>query len=207
MPAMRPFRLTLALAGAGILCLVGCHVVRAASWAQQPPMNGTARGEMPSSMSMGPKSVTARNAPKRPRAAIAALGIAGEQHITVYVLPGGNGLGFSGPDGNHHDTMVPSSFVMRQGVPVTFTVINLDDMSHTITVPGLGVNIVIKPGIDGRDGAVSPSRTVYTFTPARAGEFRWFCVIPCDMPTHWAMSASYDGPDRDGFMAGIIRVL
>ncbi|MGH8295959.1 MAG: hypothetical protein ACRETZ_10775 [Steroidobacteraceae bacterium] len=142
-----------------------------------------------------------------PAGAAAALGIAGAQHITAYVLPGERGLGFTGPDGVHHDTMVPSSFVLRKGIPVTFTVVNLDDMRHSITAPGLGVNIVIKPGIDRRSGGITPSTTTYTFTPIKTGEFRWHCVFPCDMPSHWAMTASYDGPDRDGFMAGTIRVL
>lgn len=129
------------------------------------------------------------------------------QHITVYVLPGSSGLGFTGPDKAHHDTVVPSSFVLRRGVPVTITVINLDDMRHSITALGLGVNIIVRPGADRRNGAVVPSTTTYTFIPTKVGEFRWFCVFPCDMPRHWAMSPSYDGPDRDGFMAGIIRVL
>ena len=147
-----------------------------------------------------------RESAGRQTIAASALAIAGAQRITVYVLPGSGGLGFTGPDGAHHDTIVPSGFVLRKGVPVTFTVINLDDMSHSITAPRLGVNIVIKPGTDQKDGSVAPVTTTYTFTPAKAGEFRWFCVFPCDMPSHWAMSAGHDGPDRDGFMAGIIRV-
>jgi heme/copper-type cytochrome/quinol oxidase subunit 2 len=125
----------------------------------------------------------------------------------VYVLPGGSGFGFTGPDKAHHDTVVPSSFVLRKGVPVIITVVNLDNMRHSITAPGLGVNIIVKPGGDRRNGAVAPGSITYTFIPAKAGQFRWFCVFPCDMPQHWAMSASYDGPGRDGFMAGIIRVL
>jgi heme/copper-type cytochrome/quinol oxidase subunit 2 len=138
---------------------------------------------------------------------VSALGIEAETHITVYVLPGTNGLGFTGPDNAHHDTMVPSSFVLRKGARVSVTVVNLDDMKHSITAPGLGVSIMIKAGVDRKNGSIAPSTTRYTFTPAKAGEFRWYCVFPCDMPQHWAMSASYDGPGRDGFMAGIIRVL
>ena len=137
----------------------------------------------------------------------AALGIHGAQHLTLYVLPGGNGLGFVGPDKAHHDTMVPSSLVLRKGVPVTLTIINFDDMNHSITAPGLGINIIVQPGVDRPDGSVAARTTTFTFTPHQAGEFRWHCVFPCDMPSHWAMSADYDGPDRDGFMAGIIRVL
>ena len=162
------------------------------------PMVGMSHAAVPMS---GPK------AGSQPTIDRSALGIVGARHFTVYVLPGGGGLGFTGPDRAHHDTMVPSSFVLRKGLPVTFTVINLDDMSHSITAPALGINIIVKPGIDRKNGGVSPSTTTYTFIPAKAGEFRWFCVLPCDMPTHWAMTASYDGQDRDGFMAGTIRVL
>ncbi len=177
-----------ALVGAAFLGVVGFHPVLAATHGQGMSMDGRKSGSQP--------AIDA-----------SALGITGAQHITVYVLPGGNGLGLTGPDKAHHDTMVPSSFVLWKGIPVTFTVINFDAMSHSITAPGLGVNIIVKPGVELRNCAVAPSTTTYTFIPANAGEFRWFCVVPCDMPTHWAMSASYDGPGRDGFMAGMIRVL
>lgn len=194
---MRSLSLILALAGAASLAAAGCHPARAAAQEEGMSMPGMSHG----AMSMGGRKVATQ------RVVEAALGITGAQHITVYVLPGENALGFTGPDKARHDTMVPSSFVLRKGVSVTFTVINLDDMSHSITAPGLGVNITIKPGVDRRNGAVAPGITTYTFVPRKAGEFRWYCVVPCDMPRHWAMSASYDGPDRDGFMAGIIRVL
>jgi heme/copper-type cytochrome/quinol oxidase subunit 2 len=196
MGRVRSLTRALALAGAAFVAAPGHHRAWAAPLGQQMP--GMPRG----AMSMG-----VRNMVNPSDTAASALGITGAQHITLYVLPGGNGLGFTGPDKGHHDTLVPSSFVLRKGVPVTFTVINLDDMRHSITAPQLGVNVIIKPGIDRGDGGVAPTTTTYTFIPAKAGEFRWFCVFPCDMPTHWAMSASYDGPDRDGFMAGIIRVL
>jgi len=193
MPRNRSPSLLLALAGAAVLGTAWLHLARAAPQDQGMSMPG---------MDMGGKKVGSRQA-----ADVAALGIKGETHITVYVLPGSNGLGFTGPDHAHHDTMVPSSFVLRKGVRVTFTVTNLDDMRHSITAPGLGVNIIIKAGVDRKNGTIAPSTTTYSFVPAKAGEFRWHCIFPCDMPRHWAMSASYDGPDRDGFMAGIIRVL
>jgi heme/copper-type cytochrome/quinol oxidase subunit 2 len=192
MPHARSLTL-LALASAGVLSATGIHIVRAAPQDQGMSMPG---------MDMGGRRVGSQQA-----ADAAALGIKGETHVTIYVLPGSNGLGLVGPDQAHHDTMVPSSFVLRKGVRVTFTVINLDDMKHSITAPGLGVNLVIKAGLDRKNGTIVPSTTTYTFIPAKAGEFRWYCVFPCDMPRHWAMSASYDGPDRDGFMAGIVRVL
>ena len=194
MPRNRSLSLLLALAGAAGLSATSLHLARAA-----PQDQGMS--SMPG-MDMGGKKAGSQSAVD-----VSALGIKGETHITVYVLPGSNGVGFTGPDKAHHDTMVPSSFVLRKGTRVTFTVVNLDDMKHSITVPGLGVNIIIKAGVDGRNGTIAPSTTTYTFVPAKTGEFRWYCVFPCDMPRHWAMSASYDGPDRDGFMAGIIRVL
>jgi hypothetical protein len=193
MPRIRSLSLLLALASVVVLNAAGLQPARAAPQDQGMSMPG---------MDMGGKKLGSQQA-----ADLSALGIKGETHITVYVLPGSNGLGFIGPDKAHHDTMVPSSFVLRKGTRVTFTVVNLDDMKHSITAPGLGVNIIIKAGVDGRNGAVAPTTTTYTFIPAKAGEFRWHCIFPCDMPRHWAMSASYDGPDRDGFMAGIIRVL
>ena len=188
----------LALAGAAVLGTVVFYP----GWAVPAD-----RGISMNSMSRGATSVSGPQVASQPRIVASELRIAGRQHITLYVLPSGSGLGFMGPDGAHHDTVVPSSFVLRKGVPVTFTVINLDDMSHSITAPGLGINIIVKPGVDRRNRGVSASVTAYTFTPAKLGEFRWFCVIPCDMPHHWAMSASSDGPDRDGYMAGIFRVL
>jgi len=193
MPRIRSLPPLLALASVVVLNAAGFQLARATPQDQGMSMPG---------MGMGGKKLGSQQA-----ADVLAPGIKGETHITVYVLPGSNGLGFTGPDKAHHDTIVPSSFVLRKGTRVTFTVVNLDDMKHSITAPGLGVNIIIKAGVDGRHGAVAPTTTTYTFIPAKAGEFRWHCIFPCDMPRHWAMSASYDGPDRDGFMAGIIRVL
>jgi hypothetical protein len=183
-----------ALVGAGVLGAVVVYPCPVA--AQDQGMQG---------MSMPGMNMADSKAGSQPAAA--ALGIKGETSITVYVLPGTGGLGFTGPDKAHHDTMVPSSFVLRKGSRVTLTVVNLDDMKHSITAPELGVNIIIEAGVDRKNGTIAPSTTTYTFIPAKAGEFRWYCVFPCDMPRHWAMSASYDGPDRDGFMAGIVRVL
>lgn len=185
--------------------LVGAAFVAAAAY--RPVFAASqARGMSGMPMSHDSMSIAGGKAVGHPPGGISGL-ITGAQHITVYVLPGSSGLGFTGPDGAHHDTMVPSSFVLRRGVPVTITVINLDDMRHSITALALGVNIIVKPAADRRNGAVVPSTTTYTFIPDKAGEFRWFCEFPCDMPQHWAMSPGYDGPDRDGFMAGIIRVL
>jgi heme/copper-type cytochrome/quinol oxidase subunit 2 len=127
-----------------------------------------------------------------------------KQHYTIYVLPGS--MGFVGPDKQHHDTIAPSDFVLKAGVPVTFTVVNFDDGSHSITSQGLGLNIMIKPGKDEPNGGINPTVTTYTLTPTKKGEFRWNCMVMCDGPSHWAMSSGFDGPGQDGYMAGWIKV-
>jgi heme/copper-type cytochrome/quinol oxidase subunit 2 len=198
MPRIRSLFLLVTLIGTAFFGATALHAAAAVPHEQGSSMSGMS---MPG-MDMGGGKVGSQ-----PAADASALGIKGETHITVYVLPGTNGLGFTGPDKAHHDTMVPSGFVLRKGARITVTVINLDDMKHSITAPGLGVNIMITAGADRKNGTIAPSTTTYTFVPTKAGEFRWYCVFPCDMPQHWAMSESYDGPDRDGFMAGIIRVL
>ncbi len=150
----------------------------------------------------------ADNTPGTASAVASAFGGVTSQNYTVYVLPGG--MGFMGPDNRHHDTIAPSNFVLKVGVPVTFTVINFDDGGHSITSTGLGLNIMINPGIDEADGSIKPVVTTYTFTPTKKGEFHWNCMVMCDGgPTdHWAMSTAADGqPGRDGFMGGWFQVL
>lgn len=140
--------------------------------------------------------------------------------ITVYVLP--DDMGMIGPNGKHHDTMAPSTFVLHKGVPVTMRIVNYDDAMHSITSGPLGVSIMIKPGTDVKKGdteaknapeemkpenGVKPAVTTYTFTPSQVGQFRWNCVVPCDgKPDHWAMTKSFDGMGHDGYMAGYFFV-
>ncbi|MDE1895856.1 MAG: hypothetical protein KGH91_02145 [Rhodospirillales bacterium] len=147
----------------------------------------------------------ADNTPGTASAVQSAFAGVSQQHYTVYVLPGP--MGFVGPDKQTHDSIAPSTFVLKVGTPVTFTVVNFDDGSHTITAPGLGVNIVIKPGTDEADGSIKPAVTTYTFTPTKKGLFHWNCMMTCDGPSHWAMSAGFDGPGRDGYMGGTFNVL
>ena len=148
-----------------------------------------------------------------PRPAHAAP--AGAEVVTFYVLPDEQGI--PGPDGKHHDTFLPSSVIVMQGVPITLRFVNYDDMSHTMTVPGLGLNIVIAAATPRKSGvgtmretgseesgsAIVPGITTYRLTPTKIGQFRWHCNVMCDP---WAMRASTDGPSRDGFMAGYIVV-
>lgn len=148
----------------------------------------------------------ADNTPGTASAVSAAFAGVTSQSYTVYVLP--DNMGFMGPGNRHHDTIAPSSFVLKVGVPVTFKVINFDDGGHSITSTGLGVNIMITPGTDEADGSIKPAVTTYTFTPTKQGEFHWNCTQTCDGPDHWAMSMAPDGQmGRDGYMGGWFKVL
>ncbi|MDE3070411.1 MAG: cupredoxin domain-containing protein [Acidobacteriota bacterium] len=48
------------------------------------------------------------------------------------------------------------------------------NVSHTFTIPGLGVNAVIPTAPKGGANTV-----VITFTPAKSGTFTWHCYAPC----------------------------
>jgi len=139
---------------------------------------------------------------------------AAAQQLTIYVFRGKEGI--IGPDGKGHDTMVPSTFAVKVGVPVDVTVVNYDEGTHTITAPSLGLNALIKPGTEfttapAGAGAtellnkVAPGVTHFTFTVNKAGVYRWHCAVPCDAGANgWAMSSSTSGPSELGFMAGYI---
>lgn len=59
------------------------------------------------------------------------------------------------------------------GQPVTS--IPNADISHTFTVPALGVNVPI-PAVPSGQKTVT---VVFTFTPAKSGTFTWECMAPC----------------------------
>ena len=119
----------------------------------------------------------------------------------------GSKLGIKGPDGLPHDILIPSSFVIKSGVPVTLSVVNYDEGPHTITAPDLGLNLLMKGGKEQPDKSVVPVTTTFHFTATKKGVFRWFCALPCDAKHGaWDMKAGYSGPDKEGFMAGFIVV-
>ncbi|HZR92431.1 MAG TPA: hypothetical protein VFA44_08505 [Gaiellaceae bacterium] len=152
--------------------------------------------------------VTSAGTAKHGRAAAA-------QQLTIYVFRGKEKIP-GAPDGKGHDTIVPSTFAVKVGVPVQVTVINYDEGAHTITAPALGLNAQIKPGTKfttapAGAGAtellnqVVPRVTHFTFTVKKAGVYRWYCALPCDAGGKgWATTAGSTGPDRLGFMAGYI---
>jgi len=129
---------------------------------------------------------------------------AGQQlNATMY----GSKLGIKGPDGQPHDIIIPSNFVVKSGVPVTLTVVNYDEGPHTIFASDLGLNLMIKGGQEQPDKSVKPVTTVLHFTASKKGVFRWYCSLPCDEKHgSWDMASSPAGPGRDSYMAGYIVV-
>jgi plastocyanin len=114
----------------------------------------------------------------------------------------GHSLGAKGSDGLRHDTTLGASFTVAQGAKVTVTVYNYDEGPHTITAPKLGLNVAI-PGAKDEENGI-PSKTVFTFSAAKAGKFLWFCSLPCDKGQgYWDMQSP---SKKIGFMAGYITV-
>lgn len=51
-----------------------------------------------------------------------------------------------GADGKLHDAYSVTDFTVHAGQPVKLVIDNTDDTTHSITAPGAGVNIIVKPG-------------------------------------------------------------
>ena len=108
-----------------------------------------------------------QNPPPRPIVQQVKLTGASVMPSTVYlsVSPGIK----PGPDGQPHDAFSVTDFDVRAGQPVKLVINNTDSSPHSITSPGAGVNIVVKPGLHS-----------YTLLVHRTGKFLWFCSFPCD---------------------------
>lgn len=72
-------------------------------------------------------------------------------------------------DGKLHDAFSVTDFVVHAGQPVKLVINNTDDVPHSITSPGAGVNILARPG-----------QHTYTLLVSKSGRFRWYCMEPCD---------------------------
>ena len=93
-------------------------------------------------------------------------------------------------------------------------VVNPDLVSHTFTVPDMGINVPIKGVADGApkqcDVAVpcplSAAHTTTTFTihTGKAGWYRWQCFVPC--AAGWPLGNG--GPMQTvGYMDGYLHVV
>jgi plastocyanin len=124
-------------------------------------------------------------------------------HETMIIV--GHTLGQKGSDGLNHDTTYGANFTVKVGQRITVTAYNFDEGPHTITSKALGLNVKI-PGATNEEQGI-PSKTVFSFTPKKAGAFRWYCTLPCDKgQNYWAMGVTKKGIGHDGFMAGYITV-
>lgn len=88
-----------------------------------------------------------------------------------------------GPNGKLHDAFSVTNFEVRAGHAVKLVINNTDSAVHSITAPGAGVNILIRPGTH-----------TYTLLVRKTGRFQWYCMKPCDP---YAMS-------HTGYMRGYI---
>ena len=104
---------------------------------------------------------------------------AAPQHIELAIQPTGaplsqldwrTGVVRTAPD----ERVDNSNFSIRPGDAVTVTLVNYTREAHTFTAPGLGISVYVHAG-----SATHPTKTVFTFTAASFGTYRWFCSLPC----------------------------
>jgi plastocyanin len=115
------------------------------------------------------------------------------QYVSMVVNPGYK----LGPDGKLHDAFTAANITVKADEPVELTVYNFDDGTHTVTSNDLGLNLKV----DGSKQKGTPAVSTVTFTPNKAGTFKWFCADKCDGQNgQWAMS-------QDDFMMGSFNVI
>ncbi len=125
-------------------------------------------------------------------AASPAAGKTPTAHLTTTILPGMK----LGPDHRLHDAFSPANFRVVAGERVDLTILNYDNMPHSFTASGLGLNVTAA----GSPRTGVPGVTVVHFTVSRPGTYSWQCVLPCDLGAGgWAMSHA-------GFMTGSVVV-
>jgi membrane fusion protein, multidrug efflux system len=130
------------------------------------------------------------------------------QSIQLEVLNGelATKYGILGPDGRGHDSFVPAHLTLKAGVPITFTVVNYDEGPHTFTIPELNLNATIAARVNDN----TPSTSTFTVTFPKAGDYRWYCALPCDGGQGgWAMTSDRAGagPDQNAAMAGYVTAV
>lgn len=130
---------------------------------------------------------------------------ANTQTINYEVVGGHDEEAAKGADGLLHDTFfTKDSTTIKVGTRVTLNFVNKDEMPHSFTLTELGINVVVPAGTDEK-----PAKATYSFTATKAGDFRWFCALPCDEAQGgYAMKAdpSGKGTGIDGLMAGYLNV-
>ena len=110
--------------------------------------------------------------------------------VTIRNLDDGAAPLVKGMDAYDRVTGTIGRYVIENGKRVTS--INPKDVSHTFTVPGLGLNVPILP----------KAVTTFSFTASKPGHYTWQCMAPCGTgATGWggAMAAR-------GYMSGTVTV-
>jgi plastocyanin len=110
-----------------------------------------------------------------------------------------------GPDNQTHDTFIPCNFTVYTGETVNLTIVNYDNMPHSFTSPTLNVDFQASES----QATGVPSVSHFQFTETKAGNYRWWCTVPCDNDSGgWAMANGSDGqPGQIGYMGGFVTVL
>lgn len=115
------------------------------------------------------------------------------QYVSMVVNPGYK----LGSDGKQHDAFTVGNITVKAGEPVELSVYNFDDGTHTVTASDLGLNLQVA----GSKQKGAPAVSTVTFTPNKAGTFKWFCGDKCDGQNgQWAMS-------QNDFMMGSFNVV
>ena len=70
------------------------------------------------------------------------------------------------------DRAVPANFALAPGVPVELTITNRTHQFHTFSIPGLRVNVLVRPA-----HGKTPGKTTVTFLAHDFGTFSWLCQI------------------------------
>lgn len=87
----------------------------------------------------------------------------------------------------------------------TVSSISNEEIAHTFTVPGLGINVPIPVATDGGSATaktITPAVVTFTFTPAKSGSFTFRCYTPCGSGSEGTGGAMA----TPGWMQGTLRV-
>ena len=193
------FRATAVLPIAGVACLAGLLIWGAVgnlgpsatrSWERVPA--GQPYAAQPATPKV-PPAASASSTERAPTTAAALppmVDTALQTQVTLRIDPPPLG-GTYGSDGEVQDNYSPAFFSVPAGKTIHVRVENYDTVAHTFTAPMLGLNVWI------HRGGSHPSVTSFSFTAPSAGNYFWFCAIPCDP---YSMATP-------GYMEGEVRAI
>lgn len=147
-----------ALIVAALLAIAGAVVVRAqATPGSVSPSAGG--GSAPQT-----RNITITTVPLLVKEIEGSLGFLSEDFAPGGVLEGKEVYAYS-----------PSTIVVNQGDTLNLTVVNAEDDDHTLTIPDLGVNLILAP----------EAQTETTIVASEPGIYQFICEIPAHLPYMW----------------------